>query len=533
VFGIGFGILFLRNEAVDRRRFGVEGRPPDAQTNISQDPALPCRCFYTPFSTTNLRKLQPTKMTKTKKFDRLSQQVGPRKLLDAYQAGLTSSMQRDLPSIAAMLNPQDSEAVRLPDDLVAASAVFTAPAVFDLPSAGIWDPNLGTSSAPAVNESGESVLALIPGTKGAIWHTAGAEQEICDGISDFHLKPVLTSNGGQTGTRFLSNPIRDGSVAIVPRRDATGRAIYELQVLGGVGQGIGLYIQEIGNTNSKITGTLDLQYRAVVGGPWISNIVPFYGSTTLDLPLASVVEAIAIEVTVASSETNTLVFGITAAATLGLPTTINSKANRCTNFHVRDFTRLANLDLTSMERPTALAGLLTYMGSNLLNGGLITAARLPMGESITLAPNGDFYSFIASLPTYNGDYALRDGCYCWWCPDDPQEFFMRPHSQARCDDMRVNSSLWYVAKRDSRDQVVRVRAHTHIEALTRSVQYSTEVHAPSPTWGMLLSMAKTLPAVTENPFHKFLANIWNKFKETLSNPAQIAKIVTGARKLFL
>jgi hypothetical protein len=297
---------------------------------------------------------------------------------------------------------------------------------------------------------------------------------------------------------------------------------------GGGGVFISFDIYALTPSASCTAGTLTIETRAVPGGPWIQNQIEFKGTSRQNVPVAGIgFIAFAIIIDTDSSDTSNWNFGISSPydpVTLPVPPNINLPANSATNYIVRSYDRIASLDLTSVERTTALSGLVTYMGSNLKNGGLITASRLPMGESIVDAPAGDFFSFLAQLPTYVGDFPLRQGAYAWWCPDDPQEFFMRPHANARTDDMRTNSSLWFVAKRDERDQVLRLRAVMHLETLTRSVQYTTEVHYPNPLFPALLAMAKTLPAVTENNFHQWLSRAWHKFTGFVKNPATWAKV---------
>jgi hypothetical protein len=477
-------------------------------------------------------------MPKARKSFRLADEAGPKHLTQMYHSDLRDRAVEDLPSIAAMINPEDHEPVRLPDDQVANSAKFKAPVIIDLPSAGEWNPATGESTNPAADGQGETVVALMPGTKASIWHTAGTLQVITTTIGgrQFNLAPVLQSFGGAVGSHYLSNPIRDGAFGVIPRLDNTGRAVYEVIVdNGGAGIEMSLDIYALNPNSEKTVGQVTIETKLNAGAPFVPVTFDFKGTSSIVVPILGV-GSISFAVSIATDQTDTSnwVFGISSVydpITMPGHPNVRLPANSCTNFVVRDYDRIADLDLTSVERTTALSGLITYMGSNLKNGGLIAAARLPMGESIVAAPNGDFFGHLAQLPTYVGDFPLRQGAYTWWLPDDPQEFFMRPHAAARSDDMRTNSSLWFVAKRDERDQVLRLRAVMHLETLTRSVQYTSEVHYPNPLWPTLLAMAKTLPAVTENNFHDWLSKAWHKFTGFVKNPktwSTVAKAVMPA-----
>jgi hypothetical protein len=193
--------------------------------------------------------------------------------------------------------------------------------------------------------------------------------------------------------------------------------------------------------------------------------------------------------------------------------------NSATMYDVKDVDQLSDMPLTFQERPSALSLLATYMGSTLSNGGNIALARLPMGANLASAPLGDYYAYIASLPVYAGDFALKDGGYAWWCPDSEQEYFFRPYGYRACDDLRASSSLVVTMRRDEPQQTVRLRVDLHVETQTRSALFTSLVSDYSAAFPKALQLAKTLPAVSTNEEHKgIFSKLWSGIKGWVSKP---------------
>jgi hypothetical protein len=202
-------------------------------------------------------------------------------------------------------------------------------------------------------------------------------------------------------------------------------------------------------------------------------------------------------------------------------------------FMVVDAPEMDVLSETLSERTSALTGLLTYMGSTLQDGGQIAAARLGMGLSPLRSPLGDVYRYLASLPFYNDDYALREGIYSWWLPDSIQEHFYVPYRAPRSDDLEFNAALQYAVLRDNPNQAVRLKVVQNLEVITRSRLYTSVSGPNNPAYSSVIGAIKALPAVTVNKRHiGILGRALGMVKGWLSRPANWRKLIKGGAGLI-
>jgi hypothetical protein len=201
-------------------------------------------------------------------------------------------------------------------------------------------------------------------------------------------------------------------------------------------------------------------------------------------------------------------------------------ARSATSFAVVDAPELGTLSETQAERTTALTGLLTYLGSTLQDGGQISAARRGMGLSPLRSPSGDVYSYLASLPFYNDDFALRDGIYSWWLPDSLQEHFYVPYRQPRSSLLEENSVLQFSVLRDNPEQAVRLKVVQNMEIITRSRLYTSETGPINPAYSSVIALIKTIPAVTINSQHVgILRRALNGVRSWISRPSNWKKLI--------
>jgi hypothetical protein len=192
-----------------------------------------------------------------------------------------------------------------------------------------------------------------------------------------------------------------------------------------------------------------------------------------------------------------------------------------------DYPELLQLDSTSDLRCTAMAVLVSYMGSELDNGGLIAQARLPRGFSLfEVSSTTDYVTAFAALTRENHDNALKHGAYCWWMPMEAQDKDF-VHS-ARTRSFHDETTLWFSMVRDSPSQTVRVRATQIVEFLTSNPTYTIRPPGWDPDLPLVLRHLQThLPAATENDLHDRLkAQVWralNKVKGVLRDPSTYAR----------
>jgi hypothetical protein len=195
-------------------------------------------------------------------------------------------------------------------------------------------------------------------------------------------------------------------------------------------------------------------------------------------------------------------------------------------FVLIDAPEMGELAATDSERTTALTVLCTYMGSDLENGGQVSAARLAMAYSPLRSIAGDVYSTLASLPFYNDNFPLKDGIYLWWLPDSLQEFFYTPYKKSRSDHLRENSVLQVAMLRDNANQAVRLEIIQNLEVLTRSRLYAAKSGPINPSFNTMIGPMKVVPAVTINNKHKgILARAFGAAKSWLSKPGNFSQLI--------
>jgi hypothetical protein len=472
---------------------------------------------------------RPTKTGKAKAGSRMADQYA---ILQA-----TTTMHSDY--VHHLIDPDSTDARRVPDGVTATSAIFKTPTVKVVGAGGTWDSaNAISRPVSGPDGAGESIVGIFPGVASSIWVTSGNEHtvvptlflgetvyETCVGLID-QAEPGLVQHA--------RHAIMDCQHAVLPRF-STGelRWIYEVEAHTDL---FATSIFEIAATfdprdGSKSFGATSLQFelhtRAHSTGAWTMSTFQGTLLTGQVLPFANLVATVtapdyidAFSVSVSHvSETKALdgdlIIKIVGASSPDA-SIIKMPAYSSMHFTVDSWADLDALTATSAERVTALSCLLTYMGSSLQNGGVIAGARLATGITIQDAPDGDIYSYLASLPTYSADFALKDGAYAWWAPDSVEEQFFTPYNQPPMN-TRNNTSLWFAANRDDISQTLRARVVMGIETITRARTYNARIGPVNPNYALLLALAKTLPAVTENPLHDMLGNVWNDFTDLISS----------------
>jgi hypothetical protein len=452
----------------------------------------------------------------------------------------------------SMMDPEDSPPMRVPDAHNATSAVFKTPFVTDLPFSGQWD---GINGRTAVIDEkdpldGYSEVILCPGSTDCYFYTLGEAAQIwpLNFLFERLMAPILATHPvatdlGGLGTRLVQGlRVYNGDVtdvAILPKLDSTGIPRMEC-TLTPVNTLMGETLRVLlGFTNKGITassrtnadmhvvwsdGSTSSFSRPISSrGDNDGSHSTFY-SFTFQLPVADAfVTSFYVEVSdidpgahwvySMAQETNDFF-------SLSLPL-----RSACA-FRVVDAPELNALSETLSERTTSLVGLLTYMGSTLQDGGQIAAARLGMGLSPLRSPAGDVYTYLASLPFYNADFALREGIYSWWLPDSVQEHFYVPYRAPRSDDLEYNAVLQYAMHRDTPTQAVRLKAIQNLEVITRSRLYTSIPGPNNPAYSTLIGAMKLIPAVTINRKHKgILGRALGWLKGIVSKPANWRKLI--------
>jgi hypothetical protein len=422
--------------------------------------------------------------TATKPSKNLSRGPGPARILADYKS---REIRGAVPFVETMILPEDARPQRLPDDNISASAVFDAQEVFNVNIVNSWDPETMAVSTDDTNL--ESLVACYGRIASSIFNLSNTSIPL-PGYVRFESLSHTTVGGYYYP--FFSSGVKN--CGLMPRLNSAGVPVIAIPIP----------FTETPTITVSAAGSwsIDLYYT---DGTIASK--PGWGS--LDVKPVSDLKAIALRL----AQDVPMSFDVYTTGGFSLP-------RGGTTFQIRSFDNLLGMNLTSQERCTALSALYTYQGSDLDNGGQIAAARLPPLLSPTLAENSP-YSFLAELPTYSGDYPLKSGAYVWWMPESSREFDYIPYGKAQHTIPRT--SLWLAANHSVKT-VCRVRITAHFETLTRSQQYTTAVSDSNPLLPDLLSLAKTMPAVSENPEHKnMFSKIWGKVKQVVSDPSNWLK----------
>ena len=445
---------------------------------------------------------------------------GPTRLKEQYE-GQMDLLGLPIEYVGTMLLPETSEPRRVPDEVVATTAIFKAPQIVeDLPVTGSW--NSANCSTNGVDTAGESTVMVFPGTLGTIWHSPANSFIAAAGVGISFRASIVTGRSQSDDdagapVRWMSHGLRHADYGFLPRfRDSGSMHIEVLRAGGDMIVGV--------KTDPSYTrvGTLRFQYN--IGGTF----------TNLDVPIGIVAGVGSVTLTTIPPLIESFAIGL--LNTEGLPQDLEFSLhdlggwtvsqNSATMYDIKAVDQLADMPLTFQERPSAMSLLATYMGSTLANGGNIALARLPMGSSLSSAPSGDYYSYIAALPVYAGDFALKDGGYAWWCPDSEQEYFFHPYGESASDDIRARSSLVCTMRRDEPSQTVRLRVDLHVETQTRSALFTSLVSDASSSFSKALQIAKTIPAVSINDTHRgFFGKIWDGVKNWAKNPTNWLNLV--------
>jgi len=449
--------------------------------------------------------------------------------------------------LRTLMLPEQCEPMRVPDEVSAMSAIFKAPQIVEnIPFTGKWDAVSGTTLVRAPDDPGESTVYLFPSTHGGIWYTGGTDQLANDPLNprDLFIRPTLA--GARTvvtvsGTgKYIAHAWRNDYAACVPRRRQDGIPIFEVDMpFDPTTEVLRVTLSSPSLAHSSLQ--VSLRIAARFGGAWNttdwdvpinggSGFVDFRGSGV------SLLDITGLWFRVDDGPTSISDWRISlgpAFDTVDPPPILTFPGRSACTMLVRNFDQLTSMALTTNERPAALSGLVTWMGSTLENGGNIAAARLPMGSTTVEAPNGDIYGFLSQMPVYASDFPLKDGAYVWWAPDSEQEYFFLPYGEIRADSLTFVASLAFAMRRDEPSQTVRLRADANFETQTRSVLYSSAVSSTNPSFPRALEIAKAFPAVTINEDHvSTLGSAWSRAKAWMSKPSNwLSLLGRGVRAL--
>jgi hypothetical protein len=477
-----------------------------------------------------------------------------------------------LPFLSAMVDPMNENPQRAPDMQPASTSAFSFPyAEQGVGCVPRWD---YSASQMDVKQIDETVVYVSPGTVNNIWVSK----------SEVDTYPAQTNLGDWvfTGTdaaplqQNASNNARGINCSFLFRRgnqDSTHGASYNVdsQALGGImprvgyadlgGFGSGEFnVYELpitpGGTDATVIqfapctgddgtvggakfGRAVLAYRAAgtswyTFSVWPTQLAVAAGTQSIGMWGYSftISSALSLDQVIfippdTYSDENWMMIIDTNASNAEL-----SIGGRPTHYDVTTFRDASSVADPREARCTALSCLVSYMGNDVANGGVIASARLSPGTTPAHAYQGDMFSWIQSLPKSNYHGALKDGSYVWWCPQSTGEILPRAYR----GDWNVygqNTTLLTVFRRDSANdatyglQNMRLVIQQHTEVWNDSNLYEHEIRPYVMNFEKLMHVLVQQTAATENPLHTTLIrNLKTGIRKLISNPENWRKLLT-------
>ncbi len=388
------------------------------------------------------------------------------------------------------------------------------------------------SSVPAWSETlpvggkGEMMFLLAPTLGETILHTAGDTMTF---TTDYYMQPLEPENHAYSGSVSLSHLVElvadtaGSDHRVMIPRFVDGQYLYPVQTAGLALAGDQLFRIRIQVADSFVRSTFtQYTYRVGIyslagwsyssnylsqpdGGAWqnINAAIGFGDNEQIlgiciqvdNLPPASIVTYyIDFSFTTGASPMSRVPNVVQALTTLFLGTELTSEVD------------------TGPGRCVGASGLLTYMGSQLENGGISAAVPLPKGVAPWEKQQANIYTAITQTPRYY-DGRTQNGLYGFWLPIDALEYqFLPSHKRGAWSEN--NSRILYYTRLDDNSQSVRFKAYVLYEFQTANTLYSQALPPLEPAFHTLIrQMLATIPQCMDNDNHKsLLSKAWGKMK---------------------
>lgn len=173
---------------------------------------------------------------------------------------------------------------------------------------------------------------------------------------------------------------------------------------------------------------------------------------------------------------------------------------------------------TPMTRPSAMAVVVTFQGTDYANGGQGAIARLPAGIGLGGLDGESFYDKITKFSHDEYDGPAKDGLAGFWIPESIEEYEFRGYGQRKFSEL---SMLVFSYELTDNTQLRRILIDYSIEGLTLGLSHESEMAKPCRNFGVYLSKMREMTGqMTCNPEHKKLAT-------------RISKFLNGAMKFVL
>jgi len=204
----------------------------------------------------------------------------------------------------------------------------------------------------------------------------------------------------------------------------------------------------------------------------------------------------------------------------------------------------AIIDTADKGFVSAQSLLLTYIGSDLQNGGSLAIARVPANTvlgsktdilSSNIPQSNPYYDWIASLSSNRYDGGIKDGGYTFYLGEDERDYFYRPVA------LNYGVSHPYIAAAFNSTDVgiqsglIRIKVITHVQFTTSNNIYSLDFSPHLMDSTMLQHICSMVHSSYCNPLHKeqikeYLKKLGGRISRIITNPDNwltAAKVASG------
>lgn len=204
----------------------------------------------------------------------------------------------------------------------------------------------------------------------------------------------------------------------------------------------------------------------------------------------------------------------------------------------------AIIDTADKAFVSAQSLLLTYIGSDLQNGGSLAIARVPADTVLgskndivttNLPQSNPYYDWIASLSSNRYDGSIKEGGYTFYLGEDERDYFYTPAGLSYGISHPYIAAAFNTTDIGSQSGLIRIKVITHVQFTTSNNIYSLDYSPHLVDSTMLQHICSMVHSSYCNPLHKeqikeYLKKVGSRIGRMLTNPDNwmtAAKIASG------
>jgi hypothetical protein len=353
--------------------------------------------------------------------------------------------------ITALIDPYGAEVVSVPSALPYRRTTVKEVKEIDLKDHYVPD---------AVGAGGSALMEIIPSIDNTI-NISSATGEAASQISLGGSLSGKTNNG--LGMDPTSGYLSRNCIQILHSID--GRSAFYITQVASAQVSVTFDVKDATPSATLFSMTLSVH----AAGSWVvqgTQAVRAGVITTMTYTWPADVDGLGFSLTSGDNATYEMTFTITPNAAPGIACPLS--INLMTQFSMQLSSKITDLEMYGVS---ALAVLLTYLGSDLANGGKIYSAWVPIDWS----PDQDIGASMSTLAYDKYDGPLKLGTHCHWLPNDLSEITMARPAEAHPTSKKL--IIFVIA--DDREQSTRFRITQQQQYFSQSPAYGRMAYGPS------------------------------------------------------